>query len=263
MSRRSHQDELPHFATPQQAMRRQRYNLYQQQQQQQQQAPPLYRQQAPLQLQQPNGLPRQSTGEDAKDYEHIKQVFISFDADRSGLLSVRELARALYNADGTRFDSSTIQLMMKLFDSDNSQTLDFREFYFLTKYLRHWNTTFQRADANRSGTISLSEYSRALENFGYRMHFDSVNYIFNLFASQQPQQPQRTSGFGMGGPPPVPGMGNSGRFNPNHMKFDKFVESLIWILRLTGVFRKYDLQGNATATFGFEPFMCEVLSLVN
>lgn len=254
----SRPDDLPAFATPSQMFRKKnRYNLYQQQQQQQ----PLYTQQAPAELLQPNAIPHQQTGAEAKEYEKAKKIFMSFDKDRSNSLSEKELTRALYNSDGTKFESSTVRLMIKLFDSDNNQTLDFREFYFLTKYLTYWNATFQKADANRSGTISLSEFTHALQNFGYQMNFHTSSYIFNLFATtprgHRLQQPQVAPGGFNYGPPQQQG------YNPNFMKFDKFVESLIWILRLTSVFRKYDTHGNASATFGFEQFLCEGLNLIN
>ncbi|GMM37536.1 hypothetical protein DASC09_048610 [Saccharomycopsis crataegensis] len=239
-------DDLPHFATPAQAYRRSKYNLYQQQPPQQQ---PLYRQQPPQQIQQPVPIPAQATGQEQQQYENMKRVFMGFDRDRSNSLDINELSQALYNADGSRFDLSTIQMMVKLFDEDNSKTLDFREFYFLTKYLNHWNNTFRKADSNRSGTISLSEYVKAVESFGYRIRFETIRYIFNSFASGAP-------------PPPAGYPAAPPRYNSNYMKFDKFVESLIWILKFTSVFRKYDYQGNARATFGFEQFLCEGFSLI-
>lgn len=55
-------------------------------------------------------------------------IFRQVDVDGSGALSEKELRNALVNWDHTRFDPSTVRLMIRMFDSDLSGTIDFNEF---------------------------------------------------------------------------------------------------------------------------------------
>ena len=43
--------------------------------------------------------------------------------------------------------------------------------------------------------------------------------------------------------------------NAKELKFDRFVESLVWLLQLTKNFRKYDLEQEGIATIQYKDFI--------
>lgn len=167
----------------------------------------------------------------------MREMFDRVDRNRDGKLDEAELSVALSNDDGTRLQASTIKLMIRLFDTDDSNGIEFREFYHLWNYILHWRKTFQKFDIDHNQKISFGEFQSAVESFGYRLPTDIVLFIFQKF----------------------------GDFNSNKqmtLKFDMFVESLIWLLRCTNVFKKFDLKGNGVATISFQDFVHEFLSFV-
>lgn len=167
----------------------------------------------------------------------LRDIFDRVDRDRDGRLTADELATALLNNDGTQFQSSTIGLMIRLFDTDGSSTIEFREFYHLWNYLLHWRKTFQRFDQDQNGKISFGEYQTALETFGYKLPTDIVLFVFQKF-------------------------GDFNHSKPMSLRFDMFVESLVWLLRCTNVFKKFDVQGNGIATIPFQDFVHEIISFI-
>ena len=59
--------------------------------------------------------------------------------------------------------------MIKMFDRDNTGTINVNEFCELWKYLGQWRQTFDRYDVDRSGNISQQELASALQQMGYRL----------------------------------------------------------------------------------------------
>ncbi len=165
----------------------------------------------------------------------LREIFNRVDVNRSGLLSEYELSSALINNDYTRFNSDTVRLMIKLFDKDGSGTINFPEFVELWKYIAYWRKIFQQFDVDGSATISFQEYQDALKAFGYAMSADTILFIFNKFTHFQR------------GTIPV-------------MQFDMFVDSLIWLLRITNSFKKYDERGDGVGVFPFQQFVMEVMN---
>jgi len=167
----------------------------------------------------------------------LRELFDRVDKDGDGALKEDELSTALINNDGTQFKPSTVRLMIRLFDKDGSGIIEFKEFFHLWNYILHWRKTFQRFDIDSNSKISFGEYQSALESFGYRLPTDIVLFIFQRF----------------------------GEFNSNKpmsLRFDMFVESLVWLLRCTNIFKKFDTQGNGIATISFQDFVHEILSFI-
>lgn len=167
----------------------------------------------------------------------LRELFDRVDRNRDGRLDEMELGNALANDDGTRFQSSTVRLMIRLFDTDDSNAIEFKEFYHLWNYILHWKKTFQKCDLDQNQKISFGEFQTAIESFGYRLPTDIVLFVFQKF----------------------------GDFNANKpmtIKFDMFVESLIWLLRCTNIFKKFDLKGNGIATISFQDFVHEFIAFV-
>ncbi|KAK9324621.1 hypothetical protein V1517DRAFT_316961 [Lipomyces orientalis] len=162
----------------------------------------------------------------------LYQIFTSVDKDGSGRLSAGELRSALVNFDKTKFDPETIKLMIKLFDSDGSGTIDYTEFKRLWNYLGEWLEQFQRFDLDHNTTISLDEFSLALQSFGFHFTPNFVRFMFNHYDKR--------------------GTGS--------ISFDLFVQANINLQRIYDAFKKYD-SGQGTIQIGFEDLLTEVLYL--
>ncbi|KFY68522.1 hypothetical protein V496_01014 [Pseudogymnoascus sp. VKM F-4515 (FW-2607)] len=167
------------------------------------------------------------TGEDP----NLLPLFRAVDKDGSGHLSESELSAALVNGDWTAFDPHTVALMIRMFDTSRSGTIEFSEFCGLWSFLASWRTLFDRFDADRSGNISLDEFSSALVAFGYRLSDSFVGFLFRAF--------------------------DKGR--KGNLSFDLFVQACITLKRMTDAFKRYDDDRDGFVTLSFEQFLEEVL----
>lgn len=126
--------------------------------------------------------------------------------------------------------------MVKMFDRDHDNAIDFQEFDYLWRYLAEWRKIFARFDTDRSDTISLEEYVTALQEFGYTL---SPKFTQNLFRQYAHVSKTRES----------------------IMSFDMFVQSCINLKRMTEVFRVRDVQRTGMITLTFEDFLIAVMEL--
>ncbi|OQO00321.1 hypothetical protein B0A48_13668, partial [Cryoendolithus antarcticus] len=179
---------------------------------------------------------------DASDRDALWPIFLQVDKDRSGQLSEEELRRALVNGDYTAFDIHTVKMMIRMFDTDRSGTINFDEFCGLWGFLAAWRGLFDRFDVDRSGTISLREFEDALVAFGYRLSGGFVGLLFNTYAKN------------------VRGRGDEvGR--EKGLSFDLFVQACISLKRMTDVFKRYDEDRDGYITLSFEEFLTGAQSL--
>lgn len=118
-----------------------------------------------------------------------------------------------------------------MFDTSGDGTINFSEFCGLWSFLASWRTLFDRFDVDRSGNISLKEFTDALSAFGYRLSESFVRYLFNTFDK-----------------------GGTGS-----LSFDLFVQSCISLKRMTDVFKRYDDDRDGFITLSFEDFLTEIL----
>lgn len=130
------------------------------------------------------------------------------------------------NGDYTAFDVHTVKMMIRMFDTDRSGTINFDEFCGLWGFLAAWRNLFDRFDTDRSGNISYSEFSEALVAFGYRLSSQFVQLLFSTYA-------RNVGGRGDDG---AGGAGGRER----GLSFDLFVQACISLKRMTDVFKKYD-----------------------
>ncbi|KAL8945535.1 MAG: hypothetical protein Q9222_007923 [Ikaeria aurantiellina] len=114
-----------------------------------------------------------------------------------------------------------------MFDADKSGSINFDEFCGLWGFLAAWRSLFDRFDADRSGYISLSEYSHALTAFGYRLSSTFVNLLYRTYEKR----------------------------GDDSMSFDLFVQSCIVLKRMTDVFKRYDDDRDGYITLSFEEFL--------
>lgn len=129
------------------------------------------------------------------------------------------------------FDVDTVRMMIRMFDSDGNGTINFDEFRGLWDFLASWRTLFDRFDVDRSGNISLGEFTDALIAFRYRLSPRFVELLFRTYDKR----------------------------NEGVMSFDLFVQSCILLKRMTDVFKKYDDDRDGYITLSFEDFLSEIL----
>ncbi|KIW92016.1 uncharacterized protein Z519_06998 [Cladophialophora bantiana CBS 173.52] len=175
------------------------------------------------------------------DTVDLQPLFRAANASGTGSLTTTELGSALVNADFTPFDGRTITSLMRMFTNSppnqpQGPTITYQEFENLWRFLAAWRTLFEKFDEDRSGRVSLAEFSKALTAFGYRLSPPFVNILYNTFNDRSPIQ-------------------NQG------MSFDLFVQSCISLKRMTDVFKKYDDDRDGYVTMSFEEFLTEILRL--
>jgi len=164
----------------------------------------------------------------------IAQWFHTVDKNRTGRLGPTELQQALRNNNYSTFDIAVVQLMIKMFDRDNTGTINVNEFCELWKYLGQWRQTFDRYDVDRSGNISQQELASALQQMGYRF---TPQFIQSLYQKHDYNR-------------------------DGTLQFDGFVHSVILIQRLTGAFQQYDVHKNGNAHFTYEQYLSSVINSI-
>ncbi|KAK3071944.1 hypothetical protein LTR53_007712 [Teratosphaeriaceae sp. CCFEE 6253] len=175
---------------------------------------------------------------DATDRDSLWPLFLQVDKDRSGQLTEDELRRALVNGDYTAFDPHTVKMMIRMFDTDRSGTINFDEFCGLWGFLAAWRGLFDRFDVDRSGNISLREFEDALVAFGYRLSPAFVQLLFSTYARSHSR-----------------GRGDDGGGREKVLSFDLFVQACISLKRMTDVFKRYDSDRDGYITLSFEEFL--------
>lgn len=108
----------------------------------------------------------------------LRELFDSVDTNKSGKISARELGNALSNFDKTRFQNSTIGLLIHLFGSRKTRTINFEQFVELWEYLLTYRKLFVQADMNMSGDISFGEFLRILEQIEFHLEIDITLDLF-------------------------------------------------------------------------------------
>ncbi|KAJ7582613.1 hypothetical protein C8J56DRAFT_955252 [Mycena floridula] len=164
--------------------------------------------------------------------------FSAVDVDRSGSITVEELQAALVNGNWSHFDLDTVKMLMGIFDTDRSGTINFNEFAGLWKYISDWQNVFRHFDRDRSGSIEGAELAEALRSFGYKLSPNLLSLVEHKYASVP------TAGYG-----PPPGI-----------TFDRFVRACVVVKTLTESFQRFDTDHDGWVSFNYEQFMSIVLS---
>ncbi|KAI1532707.1 FRQ1 Ca2+-binding protein EF-Hand superfamily [Pyrenophora tritici-repentis] len=160
----------------------------------------------------PPPTPAPSLPRDGNDREALWRLFGAVDKNKSGELTEAELRTALVNGDWTPFDPHTVRMMIRMFDTNRSGTVNFDEFCGLWGFLSAWRSLFDRFDQDHSGNISYPEFNEALVAFGYRLSQQFVALLYRTYE----------------------------RDSRNGLSFDLFVQACISLKRMTDVFKKYD-----------------------
>ena len=197
----------------------------------------------------PSQIPRTPAPPDA-DSQDLYEVFQLANGSRSGALTTYELGNAVVNQDGSQFDPRTINSLMKMFSSSppgqhQGPTITYSEFQNLWRFLAAWRELFERFDEDRSGRISLNEFSKALAAFGYRLSHPFVGLLYQVHngAGSRAGEERR------------------GSLQDQGMSFDLFVQACISLKRMTDAFKGYDDDRDGYITVSFEEFLTEILKL--
>ncbi|KAJ7090274.1 hypothetical protein B0H15DRAFT_256597 [Mycena belliarum] len=168
----------------------------------------------------------------------LYNFFAAVDQDRSGSITVTELQAALVNGNWTRFDLDTVKMLMGIFDTDHSGTIDFKEFSGLWKYISDWQNVFRHFDRDGSGSIEGQELAQAMKSFGYNLTPSLLTMVERKYASAP------SVGYG-----PPPGI-----------TFDRFVRACVVVKTLTEAFQRADTDRDGWVQLSYEQFMSMTLS---
>lgn len=178
------------------------------------------------------------TMEDTRDIQIAMQLFLNHDYKNKGRLTAEELQNLLQNDDNTHFCISAVDALINLFGASRFGTINQSEFVSLYKRVKNWRKVYVDNDINGSFTISVSEFHNSLQELGYLVPFEVSERLFDQYAEFINQS-----------------------VNGKELKFDKFVEALVWLMRLTKCFRKYDLNQEGIATIQYKDFIDQTLYL--
>lgn len=96
----------------------------------------------------------------------LKAWFESVDKDRSGQINATELAQVQFG--GKPLGPETAAKFIKVYDRDNTKSIDFNEYVALHQMLEKLSNAFFSADADRSGTLDSREIYNAIQQAGFQ-----------------------------------------------------------------------------------------------
>merc|ERR1711970_1269812 len=175
-----------------------------------------------------HGAPQQQYpgGQQGVPQQQVKQWFQAVDVDRSGHINAIELQQALVNGNMRKFSEDACRIMIDMFDTNKSGTIDVNEFSQLFNFVNQWKGVFEGFDRDRSGSIELQELSQALQQMGYRF---SQNFVNNVLARYDPKNRRLT--------------------------LDNFIVVSFQLKRLTDSFKRRDREMRGQAVMGYEDFV--------
>merc|ERR1711970_1004951 len=175
-----------------------------------------------------HGAPQQQYpgGQQGVPQQQVMQWFQAVDVDRSGHINAIEQQQALVNGNMSKFSEDACRMMIDMFDTNKSGTIDVNEFGQLFNFVNQWKGVFQGFDRDRSGSIEFQELSQALQQMGYRF---SQNLVNNVLARYDPKNRRLT--------------------------LDNFIVVCFQLRRLTDSFKRRDREMRGQAVMGYEDFI--------
>ena len=96
----------------------------------------------------------------------VMQWFQAVDQDNSGQIDAKELGQALANGDMSMFSEEACRMMINMFDTNRTGTIDVHEFGKLFNYINDWKRMFENFDKDKEGTLSQEDFMAALQSMG-------------------------------------------------------------------------------------------------
>ena len=85
----------------------------------------------------------------------------------TGIVTISKF-QALANGDMSMFSEEACRMMINMFDSNTTGTIDIQEFGKLFTFVNEKKGMFESFDRNKEGTLSQDEFLSALQSMGYR-----------------------------------------------------------------------------------------------
>ncbi|RXK38915.1 hypothetical protein M231_03760 [Tremella mesenterica] len=201
-----------------------------------QQAVPPPNQQWAQQQQQPQQVVSPPPA-DQPPKQELEILFEQFDGSRTGQLNAYDLQKLLAKDATMEAREDCVKMLMNIFDTDRSGSINFQEFEGLYRYIKDWHAIFLRFDRDNSGLIDRKELHSALLGFGFSLPSEMVRKLEKRYAP--PPNP---------GQPPMKGI-----------SFDRFLMACVTVKHYTEAFRRMDVRGEGRVTFDYNEFMEIVL----
>ncbi|OQV24780.1 putative Peflin [Hypsibius exemplaris] len=113
----------------------------------------------------------------------LRMWFSAVDENNDGFITSEELRQALLNDNWTPFNMDTIKMMLKMFDRNMNDRIEFDEFSGLKRYVQEWKKVFDQYDVDHSGTIDVTEIQAALRWINFTFSLDFCTQLCNRFSA--------------------------------------------------------------------------------
>ncbi|XP_049269206.1 programmed cell death protein 6 [Rhipicephalus sanguineus] len=119
-----------------------------------------------------------------RDKAFLTSVFESMDRDRTGFINVSELQRALASGTWKPFGEELVLLMVKIFDRDFSNKINFDQFCTLWSYITEWFNGFKKVDRTNCGRLDKTELQTVFSNLGHQVSLGLCHMMIRRFDQQ-------------------------------------------------------------------------------
>lgn len=168
--------------------------------------------------------------------ESLRPLFAAVDIDGSGKITFNELQKVLSmpNSDiNSMFNERCAKRLIKMFDRNGNNSIDFEEYSALHQYLVQMKAGFESVDTNKSGKLELQEVATTLSRVGFNFTGPTLEKIFKMFDFHK----------------------------TGSLSFDGYIELCAFLGIMRGQFMPRDTQYNGQATFSWEQFVAACLEI--
>ncbi|OQV12212.1 putative Iron-sulfur cluster assembly 2-like protein, mitochondrial [Hypsibius exemplaris] len=121
-----------------------------------------------------------------EEENEMRSWFTAVDENDDGFITKPELQQALLNDNWSTFSMDTIDMILKMFDKDFNNRIDFDEFSKIKTYVTQWKTVFDRYDTDRSGSIDVREIRQAFAGMGHAVSLEFCEKLCRRFCQKTP-----------------------------------------------------------------------------